>query len=82
MNWITTILLFAGFFAYEFIGVKALHGIIEKKVWLSGLYSGALWVIYLFGIYEFVSVKYYIIPIVLGAISGTMLAVHLKKKQP
>ena len=80
MDWITAILLFAGFFAYEFIGVKSLHSVIENKILLSGLYCGALWIVYLFGIYEFINSKYYLIPIITGAVSGTMLAVYWKKK--
>lgn len=81
MNWITVILLFAGFSVSEFISIKGLYSVIDKKVWLSGMYCLIEWVIYLFGLHEFLTSIYYAAPIILGSVLGTMLAVYLKKKQ-
>lgn len=82
MDWITVILLFVGFSVSEFVSIKGLYSVIDNKVWLSGMYCLIEWVIYLFGLHEFLSSMVYAVPIILGSILGTMLAVYLKNNRP
>jgi len=81
MNWITAISLFIVFLFADFIAVKALHSIIENKVWRSGLYCFIGWVVFFFGFHEYMSSEYYAVPITIGSVSGTMLSVYFKKKE-
>ena len=79
MSLITALLLFFGFSVSEFISVRGLYSVIDNKVLLSGMYCLIEWVIYLFGLHKFLGSMYYAVPIIIGSVSGTMLAVHLKK---
>lgn len=81
MDLITAVLIFIVFATSDFVGVRELYSIIEGKVWLSGLYCLIGWVVFFFGVYEFIESRYYAIPIALGSFLGTMLSVYFKKRK-
>lgn len=79
VNWYIIAGLFVAFFVLEFVNVRSINSIVEKKVLKAGLYAFIGWTIYLFGIYEMIDSIYNAIPSIIGATLGTMAAVHLKK---